>query len=132
MTDPTLTTRTSLVGHPLLARYYAVLTGGPEAYRDGADLLPLLADDFVFEGPIAGRMSGGARFAHGVRGFVERAHGVRIIQACGDDEEAAVLYDAALPGGTVRFAEFFRFTDGRISELVIHYDAAAYLAQGGR
>jgi hypothetical protein len=37
-----------------------------------------------------------------------------------------------LPGGMVRFAEFFRITDGKIRSLRLHYDAAEYRARGGR
>jgi hypothetical protein len=32
----------------------------------------------------------------------------------------------------VRFSEFFEFDDGRIRELRIQYDAADYVAKGGR
>ena len=88
-------------GHATLRSYLAVLRGGADAYQDGRDLLPLLADDFVFEGPIAGRIA------------------------------AAVLYDAELPGGAVRFSEFFEFDGGRIRQLRIQYDAADYLSKGG-
>jgi len=45
---------------------------------------------------------------------------------------AAVLYDAEMPGGAVRFSEFFVFDGDRIVELRIQYDAADYLAKGGR
>jgi hypothetical protein len=42
-----------------------------------------------------------------------------------------MLYDARMPGGIVRFAEFFRFHDGKISALRIHYDPAEYVQRGG-
>ncbi|MDQ0756416.1 nuclear transport factor 2 family protein [Arthrobacter sp. B3I4] len=118
--------------HSVLRRYYAVLRGGADAYRDGRDLLPLLADDFVFEGPIAGRIAGGARFLHGVRGFIETVKDLTVLQTVTAADGAAVLYDAELPGGVVRFSEFFEFDGGKIRELRIQYDAADYLAKGGR
>jgi hypothetical protein len=119
-------------GNATLRSYYAILSAGADAYRDGRGLLPLLADDFVFEGPIAGRVAGGARFAQGVRGFIENARTINVVQAVSGPTGAAVLYDAELPGGTVRFSEFFEFDDGRIRELRIQYDAADYVAKGGR
>lgn len=121
-----------VAAHPLLRRYYAVLGGGAFGYREGSELLPLLAADFVFEGPIAGRVSGADRFAQGVRGFIETATSISLLQAVTGADGAAVLYDADLPGGVVRFAEFFEFDGNRISRLRIQYDDADYVAKGGR
>lgn len=45
---------------------------------------------------------------------------------------AAALYDARMPGGTVRFAEFFRVNVGKIQSLRLLYDATEYRARGGR
>lgn len=121
----------ALEANATLSRYYEILAGGIDAYADGRDLLPLLAEDFAFDGPIAGRMAGGARFTHGVRGFIEAARNITILQSVVTDDGAAVLYDAELPGGVVRFAEFFELDGDRIRELRIHYDPADYLAKGG-
>ena len=114
-----------------LRRYYAILTGGADQYRDGQELLPPLSDDFVFEGPIAGRMEGGARFARGVKGFILTVREITIIQAVITPEAAAVLYDAVLPNGTVRFTEFFEFDGDAIRELRVQYNASDYLTAGG-
>jgi hypothetical protein len=122
----------ALTGNSTLSRYYDILGGGIEPYADGRDLLPLLADDFVFEGPIAGRVAGGERFAGGVRGFIDTVREIRLLQVVLAEGGAAVLYDAELPGGTVRFSEFFELEGDRIRELRIHYNAADYLANGGR
>ncbi|MCU1505110.1 MAG: hypothetical protein JWP05_79 [Microbacteriaceae bacterium] len=116
---------------PTLRRYYDVLTGGAESYDDGRHLLPLLADEFVFDGPIAGRMEGGVRFTHGVRGFIEAVRSITILQAVVTTSEAAILYDAELPGGTIRFSEFFNVDGDKIRELHIQYNAADYVANGG-
>ena len=115
-----------------LRTYYAILLGGAERYGDGQELLPLLADGFTFDGPIAGRVEGVERFAHGVKGFIETVREIAFIQAVATDDGAAVLYDAALPSATVRFAEFFEFERGLIRALRIHYNAADYIAAGGR
>lgn len=68
----------------------------------------------------------------GVAGFVGVARSIRILERVCGDGAAAVLYDAELPGGTVRFAEFFRIADGKIRSLRLHYDASEYRARGGR
>lgn len=121
----------TLDGSPTLRRYYDVLSGGADRYEDGRRLLPLLTDDFVFEGPIAGRMAGGSRFAHGVRGFIEAVRDITVLQAVVTSDGAAVLYDGELPKATVRFSEFFVFDGDRIREIRVHYNAADYLAGGG-
>lgn len=123
---------TSLDESPTLRRYYEILSGGVDRYGAGRTLLPLLADDFMFEGPIAGRIAGGNRFARGVSGFIEAVRDITILQAVVASDAAAVLYDAKLPKGTVRFSEFFVFDGARIQELRIHYSAADYLAGGGQ
>ncbi len=127
-----MSTSGALAGHPTLSRYYEILGDGINAYADGGGLLPLLADDFVFEGPIAGRVAGGGRFAHGVRGFIETVRAINPLQVVIGDAGVAVLYDAEMPGGTVRFSEFFELEGERIRELRIQYNAADYLANGGR
>ena len=45
---------------------------------------------------------------------------------------AAALYDAEMPGGTIRFAEFFHVENGEIQALRMVYDATGYRARGGR
>ena len=122
---------TAINESPVLDRYYEVLLGGSDSYGDGAELLALLSENFVFDGPIAGRMEGGARFGHGVRGFIAAVRDITVLQVVLSDTGAAVLYDAALPSGTVRFSEFFEFDGDRIRELRIQYNAAEYIAAGG-
>jgi hypothetical protein len=70
--------------------------------------------------------------SYGVSGFVETTRGLNRLQELQSGDEAAVLYDAELPGGTVRFAEFFQLDAGRIRSLRLLYDAAEYRARGGR
>jgi hypothetical protein len=56
---------------------------------------------------------------------------IRILEQVVTQDAAAVLYDADLPGGTLRFAEFFRF-GGQIQSVKLLYDPARYTAFGGR
>jgi hypothetical protein len=127
-----MSTSASVAASPTLSRYYEILGSGIDAYADGRDLLPLLTDDFVFEGPIAGRVAGGDRFGHGVRGFIETVREINLLQIVLGEAGAAALYDAEMPGGTVRFSEFFGLDGERIRELRIQYDPTDYLGKGGR
>lgn len=115
-----------------VSTYYRILVGGIDAYEDGRELLPLLSDSLDFEGPIAGRLAGATRFAQGVKGFISNVQSIDPIQLVANDTEAAALYDAHLPGGVVRFSEFFTLGDGIILTLRIQYDPADYMTKGGR
>lgn len=54
-----------------------------------------------------------------------------MIQEVNGPDGRAVLYDAHMPKGIVRLAEFFTFADGKIRRLRLHYDADDYIAKGG-
>jgi len=116
----------------VLERYYRILTAGIDAYDPDGELRTLLADDLEFEGPISGKRTGAAGFCQGVRGFIANVSAIDVIQEVHGADASAMLYDAQMPGGIVRLAEFFRLDDGRISTLRIHYDPAEYTQQGGR
>lgn len=115
-----------------LAAYYRLLTSGPDVYGDGTAMTALLDPELDFEGPIAGRVSGAARFARGVAGFVATVRSIEPIHLVVGDGQVATHYTAELPGGPVRFSEFFTLHDGVISALRLQYDAADYVAKGGR
>jgi ketosteroid isomerase-like protein len=115
----------------IVQAYYDILKTGAAAF-DQAALRAILVPDLLFEGPIAGRRVGAEGFVQGVSGFVAVARNLTPVQEVISADEAAVLYDADLPGGTLRFAEFFAVTDGRIQSLRLLFDAAQYRALGGR
>ena len=93
----------------------------------------ILAEDLDFEGPIAGKRTGAAGFIGGLRRFVEGLQApISLLQRVGSGDEAAVLYDADLPEGRMRFAEFFVIDGGRIRAIKLLYDATQYRALGGR
>ena len=115
----------------IVPAYYDILTAGPTSF-DEAGLRTILAPDLVFEGPIAGHVTGAERFITGVRGFVETVQRLTMVHQLQGRDLAATLYDAEMPGGTVRFAEFFHIDAGRISSLRLLYDPAEYRVRGGR
>ncbi len=115
----------------LVSAYYEILQAGAESF-DPERLRSILRPDFDFDGPIAGHVRGADRFTRGIAGFIETQHGIRFLQQVVTDDAAAVLYDADLPAGTLRFAEFFRFDGGQIASIKLLYDPALYTALGGR
>jgi ketosteroid isomerase-like protein len=116
----------------LIRAYYDSWKDGIASF-DADHLSAILAEDLDFEGPIAGKRRGAAGFIGGLKRFVEGLRGpIRVLQQVDSGGEAAVLYDADLPEGTMRFAEFFDVGGGRIKAIRLLYDAAQYRALGGR
>jgi hypothetical protein len=111
--------------------YYDILKAGAASFDEGR-LRAILARDLIFEGPIAGHVVGAERFIKGVSGFVETIRSLNMLQALHQGVDAAALYEAEMPGGIVRFAEFFQIDEGRIQSLRLLFDAAEYRARGGR
>ena len=115
----------------LVSAYYEILQAGAGSY-DPQRLRSILVPDLDFDGPIAGHVRGADRFTRGVAGFTGTQQGIRFLQQVITPDAAAVLYDADLPGGTLRFAEFFRFSSGQIASIKLLYDPGRYTAFGGR
>lgn len=116
----------------LIDRYYASWRDGIATF-DEAGARGVLADNLDFEGPIAGKRQGAVGFVGGLRRFVEGLRApIHILQQINSGNQAAVMYDADLSEGTMRFAEFFHLGDRRIQSIKLLYDAAQYRALGGR
>lgn len=92
----------------VLQRYYRILAAGIDAYDADGELRTLLVDDLEFEGPIAGKRTGAAGFCQGVKGFIATVSDIEVIEEVHGEDGSAMLYDAHMPGGIVRLAEFFR------------------------
>jgi hypothetical protein len=117
----------------VLKQYYRVLTAGADAFGDGRSLRVLLSDHLDFTGSLAGhRPDSTEAFLRGASGFIATVRSIEVIRQVHDEGGSAVLYDAELPGGVVRFAEFFTIRDGVIDTLDLHYDGQDYIAKGGR
>lgn len=115
----------------LVPAYYDTIARGTGTF-DQERLRGILAPDLSFEGPLAGTVSGAEPFIVGVSGFVATMTGMAVLHRVASGDEVASLYDAAMPGGTVRFAEFFGISGDRIRSLRLLYDAGDYIAKGGR
>ena len=122
---------TDLEPAEIIETYYEILSSGPEGF-DPERLRGILARELDFEGPIAGRRAGAEPFLEGVAGFVATQRGIKMLQLLVTDRQAAALYDAQLPGGTLRFAEFFELGSGTIAKLRLLFDPAEYRHRGGR
>jgi hypothetical protein len=133
LSSPSLSTLVSSSAPRVLQDYYRVLTAGPTSYGRGEQLRPLLSEHLDFTGSLAGhRPDSSDGFLHGVSGFIGTVASIEVVAEVHGEHGSAVLYDAAMPGGTVRFAEFFTFRDGVIDTLHLHYDGRDYLDKGGR
>jgi hypothetical protein len=116
----------------LIGDYYDSWKDGISSFDEGR-VRGVLVETLDFEGPIAGKRQGAAGFVGGLKRFVEGLRApIRILQDIKSGNQAAVLYDADLPEGTMRFAEFFQVGAGRIQSIKLLYDAAQYRALGGR
>ena len=116
----------------LVSAYYGSWQNGIASF-DGARLAEILAEDLDFEGSIAGKRRGSAGFIAGLQRFVEGLKPpLQVRQRVEAADLAAVLYDAEIPGGSMRFSEFFRVENGRIASIRLLYDAGQYRALGGR
>lgn len=110
--------------------YYEILRSGAEGFSP-EKLRAILAPDLVFEGPIAGHRVGAEPFCKGVVGFVTALRHLEMRQLLAVEGRAAALYDAELPGGTCRFAEFFELDAGVITTLRLLFDPKRYVELGG-
>src|SRR6266852_9015403 len=111
----------------VIEAYYATWRKGISSF-DEAGLRALLAADFVYEGPIAGRRPGVESFMQGLKAFVKTLQSLHMIAQLRNGSEAAFLYDCDVsqPAGTFRFAEFLRIGDGQIHEVKLVFDATEF------
>jgi ketosteroid isomerase-like protein len=111
----------------VIEAYYATWQNGIDSF-DEAGLRRLLAADFVYDGPIAGRRPGAESFVQGLKAFVRTLESMRVLSQLRNKNEAAFLYDCDVsqPAGTFRFAEFLRLGDGQIHEVRLVFDATEF------
>jgi len=114
----------------LIETYYEILQSGADRF-DAEQLRAILAPQLIFEGPIAGHRVGAEPFCKGVVGFVHALQHLEMRQLVTTPAQAAALYDAELPGGTCRFAEFFELDTEVITGLRLLFDPKRYIEVGG-
>ena len=109
----------------------AVARGYHDAWqrRDYDAAWQLLSDGLTVEVPVNSYDSTAA-FAEAARRTREMAAAVTPLAEFGNDTEAVLLYDLALPIGDLRIAEYFRVSDGRITQITHIHDTAALRAAG--
>jgi len=109
----------------------AVARGYHDAWqrRDYQAAWQLLSDDLAIEVPVNSYDSKAA-FAEAAQRTREMAAAVRPLAEFGNDAEAVLLYDLALPIGDLRIAEYFRVSGGRITQITHIHDTAALRAAG--
>ncbi|MEW9550376.1 hypothetical protein [Nonomuraea sp. NPDC050783] len=86
-----------------------------------------VGEPFHFESPF---LSSGDREGHlaTLPGFVSIVTGVELISELYGEDEATLVYDVhtATPAGTQRTAEHFRLRDGRITSIILVFDATPW------
>jgi ketosteroid isomerase-like protein len=114
-----------MTAQELVSAYYDSWTHGA---FDEERLQAILAEDLVFEGPLAGHRVGAEGFIRGVHGVAQALKEFRLIQRLDNGDEVSVLYECDLtrPNGTHRFAEFFRVENGRIQAINLLYDGTEW------
>ena len=91
----------------------------------------LIADDFVFEGPML-QSVGKAAFVEGSRGLQPIARGHTLLRQFEDGDEVCSLYDFDVEtpagSGSVTMAEWNVVRDGRLASARLVFDTAAFAA----
>lgn len=99
---------------PSTPRDIAVAFTEAWAHQDFDRAAAYLAEDVAFTGP-AGQLTGREDYMAGLSAFAADVTGLDVMCAVGDDEQAALFYDATTSShGTSTFAERLVIRDGKI------------------
>src|SRR5262249_41802409 len=81
-----------------------------------------VAEDVEFEGPLT-QAKGLATYLEGLTQFAGAVTGLEILAAVGDNQRAMLMYEVATrPFGTLRAAEHFVVSDGKITRDMLVFD----------
>ncbi|GLW96810.1 nuclear transport factor 2 family protein [Microtetraspora sp. NBRC 16547] len=86
-----------------------------------------LAETFAFQSPLMSSADAAGHLS-GLPGFLQVVTGVDMISELYGESEATLVYDVhtATPAGTQRTAEHFRLDDGRITSIMLIFDATPW------
>ncbi|GLW11762.1 hypothetical protein Misp01_68900 [Microtetraspora sp. NBRC 13810] len=86
-----------------------------------------IGEPFAFRSPMMSSADPAGHLA-GIGGFLQVVTGVDLISELYGEAEATLVYDVhtATPAGTQRTAEHFRLDDGRITSIMLIFDAAPW------
>lgn len=103
--------------HAVQAYHHARFNG------DVPTAIAYLADEFTFGSPLM--VSDAAGHLAGLAAFLQVVTGIDMISELYGDREATLVYDVhtATPVGTQRTAEHFRLREGRITSIMLIFDA---------
>lgn len=81
-----------------------------------------LADDMIFENPIAGKGAGAENFRAFMSGFLPAINDIKIISHVSEGDTIAARWEADSVFGIIQIGEFIRIRDGKIIETASYFD----------
>jgi ketosteroid isomerase-like protein len=112
--------------------FYRLNNAVPVGKASLDDLQALLADDFVFTGPLM-QVKGAAQFVGLLRQFMPFHESVTVMKQFSGQEEVCSITELQLktPAGgalTVDVAKVIQVKDGKIASLTLYYDPRGFAA----
>ena len=92
---------------------------------DVDDLASLLADDLEFKGPFH-QFSSSTAYLQSLRDDPLDRCSYRVLSVTEGDDRVSVYYDYQKPKGDLTVAQLFSFTDGKISKMLLVFDASGF------
>lgn len=82
-----------------------------------------LADDLIFDNPVAESGTGTENFKAFLSGFLPAIKDIRIIRHVCEGEFVATQWEADTVFGVISIGEFFRVENGKITEITSYFDS---------
>ncbi len=120
-----MTTATATQTREMVRAYHEAWTG-----EDVTSAGDYIAEEFITRAPV-GSYDSRAEYLAGLANFRHRfVTGVDLISELYGNGEATLLYDVHTntPAGTIRTAEHFKVSDGKISSTILVFDATKWRA----
>ncbi|GJL79931.1 MAG: hypothetical protein NPINA01_29200 [Nitrospinaceae bacterium] len=89
-------------------------------------LRPLLADDFSFSGPFY-QFDSAEDYIKSIEVDPPKEFQYKIIRSFEDDSSACLIYEFIKPGVSTPMAQWFEVKDGKISRILLIFDAGAFV-----